>query len=110
MSGKRDQRILAAELEVTCLMPPSAAARWMTRPVGTEPVKAIRLTAGCRASASPAGHAQAGDDIDDAGRQHLAADFAQHGGRQRLVSGGLSTTVLPANQRRRQRIAANLMG
>ena len=108
MSGKAISGFLPPSSSVTCLMPPSAAARWMARPVGTEPVKAMRLTFGWRAMRVAGRHAEPGDDVDDARRQHLAADLAQHGGRQRARLRRLEHDAVAGHQRRRQRVGGEL--
>ena len=110
MSGKAISGFLPPSSSVTCLMPPSAAARWMARPVGTEPVNAMRLTLGWRASASPAGMpvpvTMLTTPAGSTSRQISASMVADSG----LVSGGLSTTQLPAISGAASALAANLIG
>ena len=108
MSGNAISGFLPPSSSVTCLMPLSAAARWIARPVGTEPVKATRLTFGCRAMASPVGRPVPVTMLTTPAGKHLAADFAEHRGRQRARLRRLEHHAIAGHQRRGQRVGGEL--
>ena len=109
-SGKAMNGFLPPSSSVTFLMPLSAAALRMARPVGTEPVNAMRFTLGWRTSASPVGMPLPVTMLaTPGGRTSLQispSTLADSG----LVSGGFTTTVLPAIKGAASAFEANLIG
>ena len=99
--GVDDHAVLAAELgddalEVALAIGAvSAAARMISSPTGSEPVKAIVCTPGWRTSAAPASPSPGSSEIAAGERRPRAAPAPVGSAQPGDCSAGLSTTALP---------------
>ena len=108
--GERDQRVLAAELKRDVL---DAAFRRRAldgaaggHRAGEGDAFDIRMARQRVAGWQP----RTGDDVDHARRQHLAADFGQHGGRERARFRWFQHHAVAGHQRGGERIGRELDG
>lgn len=95
-SGNTIMGFLPPSSRVMCLTPTSAAARWIIIPVGTEPMKAMRLIPGWRMMASPATGPVPVTMFTRPGGSTRAQTSARIEADNGACSGGLMMTLLPA--------------
>ena len=109
-SGKTTAGFFPPSSRVTCFTATPAADRWMARPVDTEPMSASRFTRGARTSASPASAPVPLMMLKTPGGSRSRATSPSVSTDSGQVSGGLTTTALPATSAAVVRATENRAG